>query len=121
MNSDILIIRIDQFLKLLFFMLSIFFYSCKLDLTGQPALCFSLKDTVPSHYGTPYINTNLIFDGQCSKNTNELYWDFGDGSPGVKGNVVTHIYQNAGNVKITLTGTNSTGSSTQWYYYIIYR
>jgi len=39
-------------------------------------------------------------------------WDFGDGSKGSSGEVVTHAYKEPGSYKVTLTVTDNDGASS---------
>jgi PKD repeat protein len=57
---------------------------------------------------TPQINGKYFPDNRLSftvnaKNTKDIVWDFGDGTPDAQGNLVTHAYTNTGSYFVTVT------------------
>ena len=64
-----------------------------------PVPSFTVSDDCPSYtFTSPLVNGYMYL------------WDFGDGSPNVTGNMVSHSYNSNGTKVVTLTVTNSCGS-----------
>lgn len=76
----------------------------------------SFSAPTPACAGVPVLMTNLStpgFNNTCSPFTNVL-WDFGDGTTQAMVNLgaVTHTYDNPGTYDVTLSTTNSCGTTT---------
>ena len=97
-----------------------YFRKAALILTGVAALVACRKDDVPSIDGPlPTADFTVTLDTSqfpvvatfTNKSTDAfLYqWDFGDGSPLVSGQNVTHVYKTAGSYRAHLTAAGRTG------------
>jgi len=73
--------------------------------TTEP--CFdirlSLKGVVDHPYAHNYFVGESIIFKAAMKQSRDVEWDFGDGSPAVKGAQVTHSFANEGNFLVTAT------------------
>jgi PKD repeat protein len=72
----------------------------------------SVNLNIANGNAAPALNQSIIFDGSGSLvpgvDVQSYVWDFGDGSPIVKGETTQHIFTGVGNytVKLTVTDTN---------------
>ena len=89
-----------KFVKLLAFSLVLFLASCS---KKEPASCFTIT-------GTTKVNSEIQFDGNCSKDAESFEWNFGDGTSDIGANVKKK-YTKVGAFTVILTVRNSDKSN----------
>ena len=91
-----------KLVKFLAFSLVLFLASCS---KKEPAGCFTI-------IGTTKVNSEIQFDGNCSKDAESFEWNFGDGTSDI-GATVKKKYTKVGAFTVILTVRNS-GKSNEF-------